>query len=341
MLEVHAPEGWKVQPASQVVNLIGKNSDRTYQFRSDQAGARSRDDTVCRQRLSFKGEHYDQGFSVVTREDLGAIYYYQPAAEDISLVDVAIPSKLAVGYIMGAGDDIPNVLKQIGINVKMITADELARGDLSRYRTIITGIRAYDVREDVRRNNARLLDFVHGGGTLIVQYNTGVADFNKGRYTPYPAELGRERVTEEQSPVQVLAPEDKIFRVPNEITADDFNGWIQERGLYFMHSWDEHWEPLLAMHDRGEPPRKGGLLRCYLRTRDLHLYRAVVLSATARRRAGGGAAVCEPGGRSPQRAKLGPQSARHERMNPADAARSEVRNLVGCSVNSDSEAQPR
>ena len=149
------------------------------------------------------------------------------------------------------------------MNVTLMTADELARGDLSRYQTIITGIRAYDVREDVRKNNARLLEFVRGGGTLIVQYNTGVAAFNNGHYTPYPAELGRERVTEEESPVQVLAPEDKIFRVPNKITADDFNGWIQERGLYFMHSWDEHWEPLLAMHDRGEPPRKGGLLRCY------------------------------------------------------------------------------
>jgi hypothetical protein len=95
-----------------------------------------------------------------------------------------------------------------------------------------------------------------------VQYNTGVADFNKGRYTPYPAELGRERVTEEQSAVQVLDPDDKIFRVPNEITADDFSGWIQERGLYFMHSWDGRWEPLLAMNDRGEPSRRGGLLRC-------------------------------------------------------------------------------
>jgi hypothetical protein len=213
--------------------------------------------------LSFEGERYDQGFSVITRADLGAIYHYQPAAVDISLVNVEIPSKLAVGYIMGAGDDIPNVLRQIGVNVKTITADELARGDLRRYRTIVTGIRAYDVREDVRKNNARLLDFVHGGGTLIVQYNTSLADFNKGRYTPYPAELGRERVTEEQSAVQVLEPKDEIFRVPNQITADDFGGWIQERGLYFMHSWDSRWQPLLAMHDRGELPLKGGLLRCF------------------------------------------------------------------------------
>ena len=261
VLEVHAPEGWKAEPASQTMNLSGRNSDRTFRFhliKLDAKPGRYR----LHATLSFKGERYDQGFSVVTREDLGTIYHYQPAAEDISVVNVEIPSKLAVGYIMGAGDDIPNVLKQIGMNVQIIQADELARGDLSRYGTIVTSIRAYDVREDVRRYNARLLDFVHGGGTLIVQYNTGVADFNKGRYTPYPAELGRERVTEEQSTVQVPDPNDKLFRVPNKITAGDFNGWIQERGLYFMHSWDGRWEPLLAMNDRGEPPRKGGLLRC-------------------------------------------------------------------------------
>ena len=134
---------------------------------------------------------------------------------------------------------------------------------------------------------------MHGGGTLIVQYNTGVADFNKGRYTPYPAELGRERVTEEQSPVQVLAPNDKIFRVPNGITAGDFNGWIQERGLYFMHSWDE---PLAAAagHERSRRAAAAGRAAALLLwTRDLHLHRIVVLSATAGRRAGGSAAVCE------------------------------------------------
>jgi hypothetical protein len=261
VLEVQTPAGWKVEPASQVVRLSGRNSERTYHFHLIQLGANPGRYRL-RATLTFQGERYDQGFSVITREDLGAIYYYQPAAVEISLVNVEIPSKLAVGYIMGAGDDIPNVLKQIGVNVKTIQADELAHGDLSRYGTIVTGIRAYDVREDIRKYNARLLDFVHGGGTLIVQYNTGIAAFNKGLYTPYPAELGRERVTEEQSPVQVLAPNDEIFRVPNRIAEDDFDGWIQERGLYFMHSWDERWQPLLAMNDRGEPPRKGGLLRC-------------------------------------------------------------------------------
>ncbi len=261
-LEVRSPEGWTAEPATQTVNLSGRGSDHTYHFRLINGGAapgRYR----LRATLSFQGRHYDQGFSVVTREDLGAVYYYQPAAEDISLINVAISPHRAVGYIMGAGDEIPNVLKQVGMNVETITADELAGGDLSRYGTIITGIRAYDVREDVRRYNARLLDFVRDGGTLIVQYNAAFAAFNQGGYTPYPAEFGRERVTEEQSPVQILAPNDRNFRGPNKITADDFNGWIQERGLYFMHSWDQHWEPLLAMNDRGEPPRQGGLVRCF------------------------------------------------------------------------------
>jgi len=178
----------------------------------------------------------------------------------VQAVDVKLPQSTKVGYLMGAGDEIPSVLKSVGLNVNLITPQELAAGDLSRYDTIIVGIRAYDVRTDLREQNRRLLDFANRGGTLIVLYNQSVGAFNGGHYTPYPATLSNARVTVEEMPVEVLAPEDPVFSYPNKITNKDFDNWVQERGLYFMSSWDDHFKPLLSSHDPGEPPQKGGLL---------------------------------------------------------------------------------
>jgi len=196
----------------------------------------------------------------VTREDLGSFYYYQPAVQHVSIVDVKAPHDLKIGYIMGAGDDIPTVLKQVGMNVTLIPAEKLASEDLSQYATVVLGIRAYDTQKDVAANNQKLLDFVSAGGTLLVQYNTGVGDFNDGKFTPFPAELSRARVSVEEAAVEILAPQEKVFHYPNEITARDFDGWVQERGLYFMDQWDDHFTPLLSCHDPGEKPQKGGLL---------------------------------------------------------------------------------
>jgi hypothetical protein len=202
-----------------------------------------------------KGEKaYGEGYTVVTRADLGTFYYYQPAVQRVSIVDVKVPKDLRLGYIMGAGDDIPTVLEQLGMNVTMIPADKLASEDLSKYQTIVLGIRAYDTQKGVIDNNKRLLDFVQNGGRLVVQYNTlgsfGVPiDFNSGKYTPYPATLGRARVSVEEAPVAILDPANPMFHSPNEITQKDFDGWVQERGLYFMTQWDSNFTPLLESHD--------------------------------------------------------------------------------------------
>jgi hypothetical protein len=161
---------------------------------------------------------------------------------------------------MGAGDAIPTVLTQLGIGVAVIPAEKLASEDLSKFGTVVLGIRAYDTQPEVAKNNARLLEYVKNGGTLLVQYNTGVGDFNSGHFTPYPSQLSRARVSVEDSAVEILAPQASVFHVPNEITAKDFDGWVQERGLYFMDQWDEHFQPLLSCHDPGEAPQKGGLL---------------------------------------------------------------------------------
>jgi len=175
-------------------------------------------------------------------------------------VDVKVPSNLKIAYVMGAGDDIPTVLQQIGMDVTLLPAEKLASEDLSRYGTVVLGIRAYDTQKTVAANNKKLLDFVSGGGTLVAQYNTGVGDFNGGHYTPYPAQLSRARVSVEEAPVNILDPANRVFHSPNEITQKDFEGWVQERGLYFASQWDPKFTPLLESHDPGEGEQKGGLL---------------------------------------------------------------------------------
>jgi LmbE family N-acetylglucosaminyl deacetylase len=258
-LRLELPEGWKSEPAEQTVELTHRGEKKEAQFNVFPTLQEGR--ATLRAVLEVAGEKYSEGYTLVTREDLGSFYYYQPARQRVSIVDVQVPHDLKVGYVMGAGDDIPTVLAQVGMDVTLIPAEKLATEDLSKYGTIVLGIRAYDTQKDVVANNQKLLDFVSAGGTLVTQYNAGVADFNSGHFTPYPAELSRARVSVEEAPVTILAPEDEVFHSPNTITAHDFDGWVQERGLYFMKDWDAHFTALLACHDPGEEPQKGGLLK--------------------------------------------------------------------------------
>jgi LmbE family N-acetylglucosaminyl deacetylase len=260
VLRLELPAGWRSDPVQLAVEFARRGDKQDFQFKVFPAGLQEGRAKI-RAVLEAGGEKFSEGYTLVTREDLGSFYYYQPAVQRVSIVDVKAPHDLKIGYIMGAGDDIPTVLKQVGMDVTLIPAEKLANEDLSQYGTIVLGIRAYDTQKDVVANNKKLLDFVAAGGTLLVQYNTGVADFNSGHFTPYSAELSRARVSVEEAPVDILAPEDGVFHYPNAITAHDFDGWVQERGLYFMDKWDEHFKPLLSCHDPGEDAQKGGLLR--------------------------------------------------------------------------------
>jgi LmbE family N-acetylglucosaminyl deacetylase len=258
-LRLELPDGWRSEPAQSAVKLMHRGEKQQLHFTVFPAGLQQGRATI-RAVLESEGEQYSEGYTLVARADLGSFYYYQPARQRVSIVDVQVPHDLKVGYIMGAGDDIPTILKQVGMNVTLIPAEHLATEDLSTFGTIVLGIRAYDTQKDVVTNNKKLLDFVEAGGTLVVQYNTTAGDFS-GKFTPYPADLSRARVSVEEAPVEILAPQDSTFHYPNTITQDDFNGWVQERGLYFMSKWDDHFTPLLACHDPGEEPQKGGLLR--------------------------------------------------------------------------------
>jgi LmbE family N-acetylglucosaminyl deacetylase len=258
-LKLDTPQGWKVEPAEIAVDLDHDGDVNNYSFQITPQNLHEGTYKVTA-RAEYNGKQYAEGFKVITRPDLDSYYAYRPATENVQAVDVKLPAQLRVGYIMGAGDEIPSVLQSVGLSTSIITAQELASGDLGRYGTIIVGIRAYDTRTDVREHNRRLLDFVNSGGTLIVQYNQSTNAFNDGHYTPYPATAANVRVSVEEQPVEVLAPEERVFNWPNKITQKDFDGWVQERGLYFMSQWDAQFKPLLACNDPGEPPQKGGLL---------------------------------------------------------------------------------
>jgi LmbE family N-acetylglucosaminyl deacetylase len=272
VLQLELPVGWRSEPAQLAVQFSHRAEKQDFEFKVFPAGLQQGRAGI-RAVLQTDGDKFSEGYTLVTREDLGSFYYYQPAVQRVSIVDVIAPHDLKIAYIMGAGDDIPTVLQQIGMNVTLIPAEKLATDDLSQYATIVLGIRAYDTQPQVAANNQKLLDFVSAGGTLLVQYNTGVADFNNGHFTPYTAELSRARVSVEEAPVQILAPENEVFHYPNTITQDDFDGWVQERGLYFMDKWDDHYTPLLSSHDPNEEPQKGGLLLAHY-GKGIYIYNA-------------------------------------------------------------------
>lgn len=177
-----------------------------------------------------------------------------------------------IGYVMGSGDEIPALLDQIGFRVELLSDEDLDSRDLSQYRAIITGIRAYNTRDHLKVANPRLFRYVENGGTLITQYNTyGLVTEQLG---PYPLKLSRDRVTVESAPVSFLDPAHPLLNRPNRITAADMGGWVQERGLYFPNEWDPAYRPLFAMNDPGEDPKKGSLI--YARYgKGVHIYSGI------------------------------------------------------------------
>jgi LmbE family N-acetylglucosaminyl deacetylase len=258
-LRLELPANWSSKPENQEVSLPKRGGNQDFKFTVSSHNLQQRRNEI-KATLNAGDAKYSEGYTLVTREDLGSFYYFEPAVQHISIVDVKTPKDLKVGYVMGAGDDIATVLRQIGINVTLVPADKLATENLAQYGTIVLGVRAYDTQKELVANNQKLLDFVSNGGTLIVQNNNSIADFNSEHLTPYPAELSRARVSVEEAPVQILAPDDALFHYPNEISQKDFDGWVQERGLYFMDKWDDHFKPLLSCHDPNEPDQKGGLM---------------------------------------------------------------------------------
>jgi len=185
----------------------------------------------------------------------------QPADVTVHVLDLTVPAGLHIGYIAGENDVLPETLRQVGIQVDLLDEVALAFGDLSRYDAIVAGIRAYELRPDAMAANPRLLDYVQNGGTLLVLYERDFA-WAKLLPAPFRAEMATQavRVTDQNSPVRFLTPENPLLNSPNKITLDDFKGWEQERGLYFWSTWDPRYQAVLGLTDPGEPEATGGLV---------------------------------------------------------------------------------
>jgi hypothetical protein len=164
-----------------------------------------------------------------------------------------------VGYIMGSGDEVAEGLKQIGYDVVLLTDADLERGDFAKYDAIVAGVRAYNTRKRLRFAQQRLMEYVQNGGTYVVQYNTS-AETVVPAIGPYPFKITSDRVTDEDAPIKVLAPDHPLLNTPNKITPDDFKGWVQERAIYMAGDVDPRYETVIASHDPNEPDRPGGIL---------------------------------------------------------------------------------
>ncbi len=253
------PAGWSAAPASVPVRLSREDESRTVRFSVSAGGAAAGEYTV-RAAVEHAGERFEGGYQVIEYPHIERRHIGRPAAGTFKIIDVAIAPDLVVGYVAGVGDAVPPAIEQLGAHLQFIDADDLAWGDLSRFDVIVTGVRAYERRQDLRANNDRLLEYVDNGGTVIVQYNK--FEFNQAQYGPYPAVVSRNRVTDEGAPIRILANDHPVFGWPNPIGPVTWEQWVQERGLYFLGERDERYADLVELEDTFEynPGLKRGAL---------------------------------------------------------------------------------
>jgi LmbE family N-acetylglucosaminyl deacetylase len=254
------PNGWTTTPAEQTVRLTRPGEKRTVSFNVSIPA--SAGNFTVRAVARAGAQEFNEGYTTIAYPHIETHYIHAPASSTVKVFDVRT-RVTSVGYVEGAGDHVPEALEQLGINVTRLSAADLATGDLSRFPTIVLGVRAYGARADLVASNARLLEYVNDGGTLIVQYNRSNEVPNNIQIGPYPFTMTSNnnfRVTHEEAPMRILDPSNPVFNAPNRITAEDFDGWIQERGIYFLSQWDAQYKPLLSSNDPGEQPLLGGLV---------------------------------------------------------------------------------
>jgi LmbE family N-acetylglucosaminyl deacetylase len=254
-LRLDAPKGWQVEPASVAVDLSAAENESFANF-TIHAPANSGEGTL-RAVVKVDGRDYSFARERISYQHIGSHLLMPPAEARIVRADIRKKGDL-IGYIPGAGDDIPQSLQQIGYTVKILDGSDITAETLKRFDAIVLGIRAYNTQDRIAAWQTELLKYVKAGGVVLAQYNT--TDLKMKEIGPFPFEITRERVTDENAEIRILAPDHPALNAPNKITADDFKGWVQERGLYFPTKWDSNWTALLSCNDPGEKPLDGGLL---------------------------------------------------------------------------------
>ena len=261
-LSLVAPDGWKVSPASQSFNL-GSGEQSVAVFDVTPPAANS----IVHLRAVAKlgDQQVASGVDVIDYTHIPVQTLFPPAEPKVVRSSIRTLAH-RIGYVMGAGDEVPQALKQIGCDVTLLSEEDVARGDLSHFDAVVTGVRAWNTRADLRANRQRFFDYVSQGGTMVVQYNVREGGFMGGDprlldiIGPYPIKISADRVTVEDAPVTFPTPASPFLEYPNRLVKEDFDGWVQERGLYFANEWDNHYVSLLESHDPGEKPLPGGTL---------------------------------------------------------------------------------
>ncbi|MFA5594497.1 MAG: PIG-L family deacetylase [Trueperaceae bacterium] len=253
---VDAPEGWTVEPASIDLSFNRKGDARGATFTlvpSDDIAEGSYDFAVRAEGQANSSNNV----RVISYEHVGKTYLVEPASANVKVLEVAFDPNLRVGYVAGGSDLVYEGLRQIGMNVDLLTEDDLTTGDLSRYDSIAVGIYTYRLRPDLLAANERLMKWVEEGGNLLVQYHRPADAWNADTVPPFPITLGRvsllSRVTAADGEVEILEPGNPLMTTPNQITGADFDDWVKERGLYFAQEWDEHYTPLFSVTDAQWP----------------------------------------------------------------------------------------
>jgi LmbE family N-acetylglucosaminyl deacetylase len=267
-VQLEAPAGWRIEPAQRHFELAaaGQQTTAVFQITPPESAADTQGEfravaTVGERKISLATE-------TIEYPHIPTQVLFPPATTKLVRADIRTLAR-NIGYITGAGDEEPDAIRQTGAQVTLLSAANLLAGDLSRFDAIVTGVRAWNTRADLRANYQRLFDYVHDGGTLIVQYNVPeIGPFGGDpslleHIGPLPITLSRDRVNEEDAPVAFPNPQNPLLHSPNQITQRDFEGWVQERGLNFASDWDPKYQTVLESHDKGEEPHPGGEL--YLR----------------------------------------------------------------------------
>lgn len=250
--------GWSVEPASIDFELNQKGEEQVYSFKLFPPKGQS--EAAISPQVKVGDQVYDQEAIFIEYDHIPTQTVFRKSSARVVKIDLATAGR-KVGYVMGAGDEIPTNLEQIGYEVSLLEDGDFQLENLSQYDAIILGIRAYNTVDRLKFYQSNLLKYVENGGNLIVQYNT-----TRGlkvpveQIAPYPLKLSRDRVTVEEAEVRFLQPEHPILNFPNKITQKDFEGWVQERGLYFPNEWSSEFQAILSSNDPGEPARDGGLL---------------------------------------------------------------------------------
>ena len=258
---LEVPAGWTVAPPSAKVSLARQDEASPVRFTVTPPRATKPGSYSIKAVAAVGTERFTDGYQVVEYPHTRRRHLINAAKTTLKIIDVAIAPRLDIGYVMGVGDQVPPAIEQLGARVSMIDADGLAFGNLSAFDAIVTGVRAYERRPDLRANNHRLIDYAQKGGTVLVQYNK--FEFNEAQYGPFPAKVSSGRVTDERAPLRVLVPDHAVMRWPNRIGDAAWQGWVQERGLYFLGEKDAKYVDLVELEDPfpfNKGPKRGALV---------------------------------------------------------------------------------